>query len=270
MEDESFPFLSLPPELRNRIYNVLLDFPGSIRPSTDRPSSTPKKVANRHITPPTPESALSILAVNKQIHDEALGIFYHHNFFVFAYPIQLHAFLLSLSPLRLACLQDLTIYYQNSKSGGINLAGLTFPMLKRLPGLRRLEVILNSDLSSGIQRPHWWTSHAGWKLSGKANPVLLPGIKALFTLRGINDIRVRDLKLEQDLETAKQDKEYPDFSAKSRSACVVKLSEVLDHFNRALAAAQLGKVNKKLLEDPEWHLKEDVTAMSVEEGSKGN
>lgn len=266
MDDDCFPFLTLPAELRNRVYNLVLTVPGCIRPSADKPSSTPKNVPNRRVVTAAPESALGLLAVNKQINSESLGIFYHRNSFEFTYPIQLHAFLLNIGSLRLAYLRDITVYYQNSKSGGINLAELTFPMLKQLSGLRRLQVIMNLDLFRGIRRPQWWTNHSGWELSDRANPIALPGLKVLFTLRGITDIKVRDLRLEQDVEEAKKDKEYPTFSVKSRSACVVKLAEVLERFNVALANAQQGCLDKKILEDPEWHLKESSRASVTDDG----
>ena len=96
LDDDRFPFLSLPPEIRNRIYNLLLCIPGRIHPSTQKPSSTRKKNGRQKVSTPTPESALSLLAVNKQINDEAFGVFYHCNAFEFYYPTQLHAFLLSI------------------------------------------------------------------------------------------------------------------------------------------------------------------------------
>ena len=254
LEDDTFTFLQLPAEIRNRIYDLLLRVPGQLHPSTDRPSSMAKNVKNRRSTPPPLESALSLLAVNKQINDEAVGIFYHRNAFEFYFPTQLHAFILSLGPQRLSFLRDITVYYHNNKSGGIDLIDLTFPMLKQLSGLRRLHVILRDGLERKITNNRWFVN-SGWHME-KANPLLLPGIKILFSLRGIEDIKLRDLYLEKEFATAKADKEYPNFSAKSRKACIVKLTEALEHFNKALANAQTGKINRKLMEDPEWHLKE--------------
>lgn len=81
-------------------------------------------------------------------------------------------------------------------------------------------------------------------------------MKSLFSLRGITDIKVRCRELDKEFEEAKKDKEFPDFTAKSKKASVMKLVEVFNHFNKALEDAQKGMVNKKMLEDPEWHTKD--------------
>lgn len=57
----------------------------------------PKEVSASTI----PDSALSLLAVNKQVNSEAFGIFYYFNAFEFYYPTQLHAFLLSIGKMAL-------------------------------------------------------------------------------------------------------------------------------------------------------------------------
>lgn len=268
LEDDMFPFMSLPAELRTRIYNIVLSVSGPIHPSTDRPSSTPKKTKNKIITTSAPQSALSLLAVNRQINDEAFGIFYHCNSFEFFFPTQLHAFILSLTPDRLVNLRDVTVYYHNAKSGGIDLAELTFPALKQLSGLRRLHVILRRELTIEIRRSRWWLSNnSGWRIQ-KANPMLLPGIKVLLSLRGIRDIKIRDLELERDLEEAKKDKEYPKFSEQSRKACIVQVSAALDYFNKALADAQQGNVDRQLFDDSEWHMKVPIPEKTDDDDAK--
>ena len=189
--------------------------------------------------------------VNKQINDEAFGIFYHDNAFEFYYPTQLHAFLLSLGSQRQSCIQDITLYYHNVKSGGVNLADLTFPMLKQLPSLRKLHVLLRHELENEIRLKRWWMGGGGYRIA-KANPGLLPGIRALFSLRGITDIKLRDLDLEKRLGVAKKDMQYPNFGKETNHGCVVKLTQALEHFNVVLLDVQTGKVNKKLLEDNQW------------------
>ena len=215
---------------------------------------------NRHFTLPSPESALSLLAVNKQIYNEAFGVFYHCNAFEFYYPTQLHAFLLSLGPERQSCVRDLTVHYYSTKVGGIDLAELTFPMLKQLSGLRRLQIILVDCGLRKTIRSNYFLGSSGWNIN-KANPLLFPGIKTLFSLRGLTEIGVRFPHLETEFEEGKKDKEHPNFAPKSKKACVVKLTNALEHLNQALADAQTGKVNKKLLEDSEWHLKDVFPVM---------
>jgi hypothetical protein len=65
---QPFPFLSLPPEIRNKIYRYLLTRSGPIRsPHRPRQYAIP---TNLHPC---------ILAANRQIHNEALRILYQEN-----------------------------------------------------------------------------------------------------------------------------------------------------------------------------------------------
>lgn len=255
------PFLSLPPEIRNLIYELLLEVDGPVHPSPKPPSSIPRCNKARKDPVAIPESALNILAVNRQVKDEALGIFYHSNAFEFYYPTQLHAFLLTLGPQRQNFLRDITLHYYNTKSGGIDLASLSFPLLAQLHGLRRFHLLFTDDLVKRISGRWWWGRP--YRLE-KANPNLLPGIKSLFALRGITDINVREMSLETHMETMKADKAYPDFPEHSRDACFLKLASILEYFNAALRDAQYGKVNRKILDDDEWHMKDPFPAMDDE------
>lgn len=148
------------------------------------------------------------------------------------------------------------MHYYNYKVGGIDIAELTFPVLKQLTGLRRLHIVLDMNVHKLIRSNFYFMNGSGWNID-KANPLRLPGMKSLFSLRGITDIKLRCGELDKELEEAKKDKEYPKFSEKSKKACVLKLVGAFEHFNKALANAQKGLVNKKMLEDPEWHIKDD-------------
>jgi hypothetical protein len=203
---------------------------------------------------------LAILAVNRQIHDEASGIFYHDNSFEFYYPTQLHAFIVSLSAQRQASLRSLTVHYFNISCGGIDIVGLTFATLKTLSGLKCLHVMLQSR---GYGR-NWWNDK-GDVYTSSANPAELPGIKVLFELRGLTDIRVRDPYIEKELEEAKKDSKYPNFPAGTYFHCYVEIEPILQHFNAALRDAQKGRINKKLLEDRTWPWKKPFPTIDEEE-----
>lgn len=84
--------------------------------------------------------------------------------------------------------------------------------------------------------------------------MVLPGIKLLFSLRNITDIKIRETSLEEDLEELKSRASYPEFDKQTRSWCLVKLSQMLDHVNLALSLAQKGDVNREMMEDDWWHL----------------
>ncbi|GAB7333538.1 hypothetical protein MBLNU13_g05116t2 [Cladosporium sp. NU13] len=77
-----FRFLDLPPELRNMIYRMLLLFPG-----------------HRTQTRRVPWSALEILRINRQVHDEARKLFYQNDL-VFSDPTDMQDFMYSLSDAR--------------------------------------------------------------------------------------------------------------------------------------------------------------------------
>ncbi|KAK5136072.1 hypothetical protein LTR08_004122 [Meristemomyces frigidus] len=249
--EDGFRFLSLPPEVRNLVYDLLLRIPGAVSPSTLLPSSVPKYVKQQDRT--RPDSALSVLAVNKQIHEEAIGIFYHFNAFQFFYPTRLHAFVISLGDQRQSFLRDVTLHYDNARNGGIDLAELSMPVLQQLPGLRRLRVLLKYELSRRIDR----TSRFSHNFHiGKANPAMVPGIRSMFKLRNIDDIKLRDHELEDAMEALKKKPEYPQFADDSKDGCVVKLAAALEHFNIALQEAQKGRVNGELLKDNQWQTRD--------------
>lgn len=259
-----FDFLGLPAELRNWIYDILLRIDGPIHPSKQAPSTASK--AGRKIIVDSPQSALCVLAVNKQIREEAIGI-YSTIPMVFYYPTQFHAFYNDLSPLRRSVLTDITIHHANTKLGGVDLADLTFSVLRELTGLRRLHVILEGYLSRRISPKGRWVNGSwpdGYHMEG-ANPALIPGLQVLFRLRGLTAITVRDKLLEESLENARQATGYPDFEEKSQNHMIVKLSSALAHFNAALSLAQKGLINEELLEDNKWHTWDSFPELPEEE-----
>lgn len=260
-----FRFLDLPPELRNRIYDLVLRIPGLIHPSTKSATTAPKNVKNVKINETKDhESALSLLAVNKQINDEALGVFYNCNSFVFYYPTQLNAFLLSLSPQRQKLIRDLTIYYHNLKCGGIDLVDLTFPMLKQLAGLRKLHIIMISALAETNLRNGWlkWVSWRGdCAQTRDANPVKIPGMKHIMQLRGITDIKIRDTAMEKEITVFESSSHTTAPESKKK---ILQLARAYEHFNAALKDMQSGKVNQKLLDDPMWHTRDKFPTMDEE------
>jgi hypothetical protein len=127
---------------------MLLIVPGRVEPSEKSPISAPKDAEPGGRD--WPESALSLLLVNHQIHDEAVVIFYHHNKFIFHYSLHLHAFLLSLGWQRQDFIRDITVHYADFVSGGMSLVELTFDLLKNMKGLRKLDVLLHGDLARKI------------------------------------------------------------------------------------------------------------------------
>ncbi|KAK3675885.1 hypothetical protein LTR78_004077 [Recurvomyces mirabilis] len=252
-EESYFPFFSLSPELRNRIYELLLCFEGQVQPSVRQPLSQPKnKRAKKYFAPP--ESALRLLEVNRQIYNEAFGIFYHSNAFNFEWTTHLHQFLTTIGPGRQKCLRDLTIHYIDVKSGGIGLVDITYPLLKQLTGLRKLTIIMHGDLAHKVKKRHYQSKYG---TIYSANPARIPGIKVLFELRGILEIKVLDTILEEKVEVLEKHARYPEFEEGTLDECHLKVSKALKHLNDALAAAQGGNVCMELLKDDQWQMDDE-------------
>jgi hypothetical protein len=149
-----FPFLSLTPELRNQVYDLLLRINGPVQPMPKVPTSAINSIkCKEHGT--YPDSALSLLAVNRQIHDEAAGIFYHVNTLVFQYTIHLHGFIITLGGQRLAAIREVIVHYQDLQSGGMSMTDMTFTMLRRLTVLRKLHVIMHGEFCNKVTNVNW-------------------------------------------------------------------------------------------------------------------
>lgn len=254
-----FPFLSLSPELRNRIYDLILRFDGPVSPSPLEPTSASK--ACRAFGSGRTASVLSLLAVNRQIHDEAVGIFYHCNAFVFHYTLHLHGFMQRLGTTRRSMITDITVYYGDLQMGGMSLIDLTFDLLKSLTGLRKLEVIMRYQL---VTYKNWYRFSGTPELLRRANPCLLPGMKMLFELRGITSISIRDEGVEEVYVTATQ-RSTSSTSSTKRVRSAEKLVQIMDHFNAALRQAQKGRVNRALLEDEMWQVRDEFPELEPDE-----
>lgn len=260
MSESEFPyFFSLSPELRNRIYDLLLQFDRPVTP-TPNESASESEIRGRLATN-RPASVLSILAVNCQIHDEAVGIFYYHNAFVFNHMLHLHGFIQRLGSVRRSMITDITVLYDDFQRGEISLVDLTFDLLKSLTGLRKLEVIMSYQL---FTRTIWRRYSESPKLLRTANPCLIPGMKMLFNLRGLTRIRVRDEGLECQYDSVKR-LLNPSSSTTKKLRNTEKLTQVMEHFNTALQQAQTGRVNQALLEDKMWQIRDKFPELEDDE-----
>lgn len=256
-----FRFLDLPAELRNRVYHYLLRFEGTLNPSKRTPTSSVAADMYRKSTADTPEmskkgkqkptskdesnaSALSLLAVNCQIHDQALGIFYNLNDFIFYWPTQLQGFLSALGPKRRRLLRSITLWHRNHREGGTDTIDFPLEMLRSLDGLRELTLILPYGVVSdayNITRPRI------------TNPGLIPGVRTLSSMRGLLSVRIRDMALEKNRENTRKRYDTATDELEYR-AKLEKGEKALAHLNKALLLAQSGKVMnmEELLKDNDW------------------
>jgi len=221
---------------------MLLSFPGVTYPTAEKPTSVTyqfpylRGVDKNDI--PVPDSALAILAANRQIHNEAAKIFYQNDL-VFSYPSHLQSFALNLETDRLQAIRSLTLFYKDHNEGGIHTIGVTLKLLHRMSGLKKFHLLVENHLV--ILRAYSVTALA------PTTPPKIHGVSILFSLRGIPDIQVRDLGLEDCYASFA----VPKFSRPSKPAVEQKV-QMLKHFNHGLALAQQGVVVKELYEDANW------------------
>lgn len=144
-------FLRLPPEIRNMIYSDLL-VPTS-QPVHPTPSPTPN---HNHLT---------LLSVCKQVHNEALPVYYGNNRFVLENPRALYDFLRSISIPRRRQITHLTLNYWGRRSTHATAA---FRKLGQCIRLAYLKVYPERCVDK------------------------FPGVKAFRAMRGLKEVVVLD------------------------------------------------------------------------------
>jgi hypothetical protein len=239
-----FRFLELPPEIRNDVYALLLVFSGVTYPKVDTPTSVAcqfpylRDVDKDDL--PVPHSALSILQTNRQIHNEAVGMFYRQNDFVFSYPSHLQDLIQSLERDRLESVSSLTLFHKNHSEGGMSTMATTLKLLRRLRGLKKLHLLIEQHMVAKLS----WSSTQ----IVKRCVTRIQGVAVLFTLRGIADIKLRDLDLED------RTNQVGKYAASSHvdNVTVKEAAQILEHFNHGLTLAQGGIVVEELCDDRWW------------------
>ena len=238
-----FRFLELPPEIRNSIYDLLLVFPGVTHPKIDKPTSATcqfpylRRVDKTDV--PFPHSALSILQTNRQIHNEAVGMFYRQNDFVFSYPAHMQDFIQSLERERLESVSSLTLFHKNHNEGGLSTMATTLKLIRRLRGLKKFHLLIEQHL---VANPAWSSARIRERCVTRVHRIAI-----LFTLRGITDIKVRDLDLED-----RVNKVGNHAHNRVNNESVNDLVQVSKHFNHGLAFAQEGVVVEELCDEFWW------------------
>lgn len=222
---------------------MLLVLPGVTYPSAAKPTSvTHEFMYLRNVdreSIPVPYSALALLQTNRQIHNEAASIFYSQNHLVFSYPAHLQAFALNLEAPRLESITNVTLFYKDHNEGGLHTMDVTLGLLRRMRGLKKFHLLLDRHMA----KSYWWGSNQ----LRQGSPATIHGIAKLFSLRGMTDIRVRDLDLEDRVQGvgayANTNPDKPGVKAQV---------QVLKHFNHGLALAQGGLVVHALYTDRAW------------------
>lgn len=191
-----------------------------------------------------PRTALEILCINQQTHQEAAKIFYHDNELIFSAPGDLQAFLYTLGRVRLDSLRSVTFFHLDRRRE---------VKFDRLLALRLKDAVLTMRLLPGLRKFHLlielsWRERDSSEEENPADlpyrtyPAYLPCAEGLFKLNNIADIACRHLP-------ADDWKSNPH----SQTEPGKDMSGSYKHFSRGLQMAQKGPVNSELYTNRGWH-----------------
>lgn len=176
-----FPFQRLPPEIRNAIYHLHLvqpEDPTCLSRWNDslearaRAKAYYKAKHPEYVPPPYEYTALSVLGVSRQLHEEALGIFYYHNTFYLEHVAALRDFLNSIGPRRRNYIRDIKFYYCGTGSPA------AFKSLAACQNLTNLHIEVS----------------AGTLVHSKRDSLLSSwGVSHLLKIRGLETVEISDL-----------------------------------------------------------------------------
>jgi hypothetical protein len=256
--------LDLPPEIRNIIYSMFLLIPGPTYPLAGKPLSVTSrfkfKTQAARDALPVPPTALDLLRVNKQIHDEAHKIFYQNDL-VFSSPLEMQDFMCSLGVERLDSLRSLTLFCKPPAESAndderVTETGLgsTLLLMRHLKGLQKLHLLLHFRIISILN---------GITTKNFIDPVdvsYLKDAKTLFTVRGVADIVVRDLDLDGTEKRCNEILAEPPGRNHSNylraQKCIARQKAALRHINHGLQLAQRGVIVRALYTEEDWREKE--------------
>jgi hypothetical protein len=246
----TFPFLRLPPELRDKIYKIVLCYPGSglslKAPSKDREPEFEAdnkffgarfsigawlNARGRASTYSEPaQQTLSLLLVNKQIFQESFLHFYENNIFYCSNMESLGRFLRNLPLYRRQHLTQLAFDYSRPWDD-LKLAPRAFKFLASLPNLRKLYIHFEEGWS--LLPPLPPDRHD----RHKAEILETLGISTLRTVRGLEEVVFNgDCPVLK--ETLKSVMESP--VSKKRKSTAVEV----EGWGRPIRAVRLKKVQK--------------------------
>ncbi|MCJ1463877.1 hypothetical protein MMC07_002486 [Pseudocyphellaria aurata] len=163
-----FPFLKLPLEVRNMVYKELLvkRKPIRMRRPKERPQSEP--------------AVLGAFTVSKQIHQEAMSIYFGCNIFSAGGLIILAKFLHNIGPNACNAIRAVSIQY-HSKNEYSEHNEIGFERLAQCGSLRKIRLLIGSF--------YRWNKNPD---PGKYVPILKrPGIQSLLKTRGIEELDVK-------------------------------------------------------------------------------
>lgn len=170
--------LTLPPEVRNSIYEKVLSTTGIIRPNVDalfRIASAYERYGERFTVLPL-ANVLALALTCRQIHNEALRFYYGRNTFSFSNTYDLYRYLYMIGEERRQCIKSIEILWQGERRRE------AAEMLAECINLQRLYIGVSSSTTDYTKYPqqNLWVSR---------------GIGQLKKIRGFPnlDLRVREV-----------------------------------------------------------------------------
>lgn len=238
------------------MYDLLLGNVGVTFPNKGLPTSIEHVQYSRRSKVTAPHSVLDLLGVNRQIHDEAEGIFYRQNDLVFRSPARLQTFISTLGNRRLDALRSLTFFYTESQAKTttyrLDFMESTISTLRLLRGLRKLHLLIK-------QPSYHWKAVLTDLDHAECHPARLDGISGLFKFRNLEDLQVLGP------HTVNR-KRYNEMSV---VAGVKRLDGIFRHFNQGLRLAQKGQIFSELYTNKDWADKESWPALGTETSTCG-
>jgi hypothetical protein len=167
----TFPFLDLPPEIRNMIYRYLLKSAKPIKPpgfQTLYELRVRLSKDNRVIR----DNKLGIACVCRQIKDEALAFYFGSNTFKFSYVQNMATFLYSIGGERRKHIRNISFDYSGLE------AFEAFILLGKCANLKQLHVNASMETMKGS------------RLATRDDLTTAPGLKKLLEIRGCTEVTV--------------------------------------------------------------------------------
>ncbi|PYI05534.1 hypothetical protein BO78DRAFT_430460 [Aspergillus sclerotiicarbonarius CBS 121057] len=196
LQQPTFPFLSLPAEIRIQIYDLLLvsrnESPSHTTKTSTKPTSTIKPIPLHQPPSPRPHThthtiSPSILLTNKQISTESLPILYTQNTFTLhsSHPTPLHTFITQIGPQNLLLLRSLSLFipWQHSTNEVWPWVILLTHLAEKATGLRFLEIGWGANCASA------WNLKPGAEERGLGDNLLF--VHAVAGFRGLGCLRVK-------------------------------------------------------------------------------
>lgn len=210
--------LDLPPEIRNQIYRLVLVQVVSFKPNVRRLFS----IAEEHektLEPYDTETTVSLARTCRQIHDEAIAVYYGGNSFEFENTYDLYVFLYMISWERRRCIEAISFFYQ-----GV-CPREAFELLSDCTRLRQLDITISHETTKGARQPQ----RDIWKANGMLALRRVRGsVNLNLSIQEVKDVHYRGYRGSQPYQKHFSDHHVEEVAAILKSELTSNTSEEID------------------------------------------